>query len=184
MKYLLRFKKYGKSVYISHNDTLEEIERMFRRAKINLEYTKGFHAKPKLSISQAVPLGYVNRVLFVLLNTKDAYNFSNFNNYVSEGFKLIEYKSVEENYKLKIKYYLFRTYISKNLFEIFYEKVEKNADLKNKFLDLEYTINKNEIYVLKYKHEYNKIYNIWKVFNEIKENFIFNPILYDVVWGD
>ncbi|WGS65429.1 TIGR03936 family radical SAM-associated protein [Marinitoga aeolica] len=183
MKYLLRFKKFGRSIYISHNDTLEEIERMFRRAKIDLEYTQGFHSKPRLSISQAIPLGYINRVLYVILNTNTMQNFSNFNNYVSEGFKLIEYKSVEDNYKLRIKYYSFRIYISENLFPFFYEKVI-NGDLKNRFVDLDYEINKNGIYVLKYKQEYNKIYNIWKIFNGIKEDFIFYPVVYDVIWGD
>ncbi|KLO23967.1 MULTISPECIES: TIGR03936 family radical SAM-associated protein [unclassified Marinitoga] len=184
MKYLLRFKKFGKSAYISHNDTLEEIERMFRRAKMDLEYTKGYHSKPKLSISQAVPLGYINKTLFVVLNTKKTYNFLNFNNYVSEGFKLIEYKEVKDNYKLKIEYYLFKIYISENLFKKFNFVLLNDENIRNKFMNLDIDRNKKGIYVLKYKQKYNKIYNIWKVFSEVKEGFIFYPIVYDAVWGD
>lgn len=184
MKYLLKFKKYAKSIYISHNDTLEELERMFRRSKIDMEYTKGFHSKPKISISQAVPLGYINRVLYVLLNTKQPQNFSNFNNYVSEGFKLIEYKPVEENYKLKIDYYVFKVYMSENLFLRFKEKISLDEKIKEKFLDLSYQINKQGIYVLKYKQRYNKIYNIWKTFDDMKGDFTFYPIVCDAIWGD
>lgn len=183
MKYLLKLKKFGKSTFISHNDTLEELERMFRRAKIEMEYTQGFHAKPKLAISQAVPLGYVNRCLYVVLSTKKIQDFSNFNKYVSEGFRLMKYGPVKDNYKLNIKYYLFRVYISENLFSIFEKSIENDEILKNKFIDLEYKKNKKGIYVLKYKQEYNKIYNIWKVFKNMEEDFIFFPFVYDVIWG-
>ncbi|OQY10418.1 MAG: hypothetical protein B6I29_01425 [Marinitoga sp. 4572_148] len=161
MKYLLKLKKFGKSTFISHNDTLEELERMFRRAKIEMEYTQGFHAKPKLAIQ----------------------DFSNFNKYVSEGFRLMKYGPVKDNYKLNIKYYLFRVYISENLFSIFEKSIENDEILKNKFIDLEYKKNKKGIYVLKYKQEYNKIYNIWKVFKNMEEDFIFFPFVYDVIWG-
>ncbi|GAB6188304.1 hypothetical protein JCM30566_00430 [Marinitoga arctica] len=184
MKYLLKFKKFGKSTFISHNDTLEEIERMFRRAKIDMEYTQGFHSKPKLAISQAIPLGYVNRCLYIVLNTKKEQNFSDFNNYVSEGFELIEYKSVEENYKLNIKYYLFRIYISENLFLKLKDTLEIDEVLKNKFIEIKYEKNNKGIYVLEYKQENNKIYNIWKIFNNINESFIFFPFVYDVIWGE
>ncbi|KAF2956070.1 TIGR03936 family radical SAM-associated protein [Marinitoga sp. 38H-ov] len=179
MKYLLKFKKYGKSMYISHNDTLEEIERIIRRAKVPIEYTQGFHSKIKLSISQAVPLGYINRALFIILNTYKEYDFSKFNNFVSEGFKLIEYKQIDENYKFNIKYYKFKVYISKNLFEIF-----NSFNMSENFIDFSYENNRKDIYVLKYKQEYNKIYNIWKIFSGINEDFLFYPIVEDVIWGD
>ncbi|MBM7559461.1 TIGR03936 family radical SAM-associated protein [Marinitoga litoralis] len=183
MKYLLNFKKYGKSIYISNNDTLEEIERIIRRAKVPIEYTQGFHSKIKLSISQAVPLGYINRALFIVLNTKKEYDFSKFNNFVSEGFKLIRYKSVGENYKLNIKYYKFKVYLSKNLFYLL-ESQQSNDFFNERFIDYSYEKNQKDIYVIKYKQEYNKIYNIWKLFNEVKEDFFFYPIVEDVIWGD
>ncbi|AEX86020.1 hypothetical protein XO10_08035 [Marinitoga sp. 1135] len=181
MKYLLRFKKSGKSAYISHNDTLEEIERIFRRAKIKMEFTKGFHSKPKMSIAQAIPLGYINRSLYVTLNTIEEYDFSRLNDFMSEGFRLLDYKKVEDNFKIKIKYYSFRVYLSRNLFDKFIEEYNK---MKERFIDFEYYINKKGIYVLKYKQEYNKVYNIWKTFSDTKEDFLFYPIVYDAIWGE
>lgn len=45
------------AVFFGHLDTMSQIMRAFRRAEIRLKYSEGFHPKPRLAFSQALPLG-------------------------------------------------------------------------------------------------------------------------------
>ena len=45
------------AVFFGHLDTMSQIARAFRRAQVRLKYSEGFHPKPRLAFSQALPLG-------------------------------------------------------------------------------------------------------------------------------
>ncbi|MEK6532232.1 MAG: TIGR03960 family B12-binding radical SAM protein [Deltaproteobacteria bacterium] len=53
----LRFSKTGDVRFLSHLEMGSAIQRAFKRAGVNLRYSGGFHPKPRLSFSQALPVG-------------------------------------------------------------------------------------------------------------------------------
>ncbi len=54
----LHFSKKGNLCFIGHRDLLRTMDRLFRRARLSLELTQGFHPKTKISYLAALPLGY------------------------------------------------------------------------------------------------------------------------------
>ncbi len=55
--YRLRFSKEKKLKYLSHLELMRTIERAFRRSKIPLAFSEGFHPHPKLSFGPALAVG-------------------------------------------------------------------------------------------------------------------------------
>ena len=56
-KYRMTFSKTGHARYLSHLELLRLFVRAFKRAGLNLIYSKGFHPLPKLSFASALPVG-------------------------------------------------------------------------------------------------------------------------------
>jgi radical SAM family uncharacterized protein/radical SAM-linked protein len=55
--YRLRYAKVGRASYLGHLDTNRMLARLFRRAGIELAYSRGFHPKPLVQFSPALSLG-------------------------------------------------------------------------------------------------------------------------------
>src|SRR5437763_7783133 len=53
----LRYAKQGVAVALSHLETMTAMLRTFRRAKLSIPHSKGFHPKPKASFGPACPVG-------------------------------------------------------------------------------------------------------------------------------
>ncbi len=53
----LRYAKVGRISYLGHLDTMRVLARLFRRAQIDVAYTKGFSPKPNMQFAPALPLG-------------------------------------------------------------------------------------------------------------------------------
>mgnify|MGYP003652060961 CR=1 FL=1 len=53
----LRYAKVGRISYLGHLDTMRVLARLFRRADIDVAYTKGFSPKPNMQFAPALPLG-------------------------------------------------------------------------------------------------------------------------------
>jgi radical SAM family uncharacterized protein/radical SAM-linked protein len=56
-RFRLRYTKLGRSGFLGHLDTARVLGRMFRRAGIEVAYSRGFHPKPSLAFSPALSLG-------------------------------------------------------------------------------------------------------------------------------
>lgn len=56
-RYRIRFSKQADLRMISHRDLLRLFERLFRRARLNLKLSEGYHPKPKISFPSALALG-------------------------------------------------------------------------------------------------------------------------------
>lgn len=56
MKYRLCYEKKDSLIFISQLDLQGVFQRAFRRAKVQLEYTQGFHPHPKMTYSPPLPL--------------------------------------------------------------------------------------------------------------------------------
>lgn len=57
MRYLIKYTKEGEIKFISHLDLMRTIQRVIRRAKLPIEYSKGFNPHMSLSIAQPLSVG-------------------------------------------------------------------------------------------------------------------------------
>ncbi|MCU1278514.1 MAG: hypothetical protein JWM53_2060, partial [bacterium] len=57
VRWRIRFGKTGRGAFISHLDTMRLLIRVFRRARLEMIYSKGFHPKPQLVFAPALGLG-------------------------------------------------------------------------------------------------------------------------------
>lgn len=53
----LLFEKLGRSVWMSHLDTMRLFQRAFKRAGLNLKHTQGFNPRPSVSIALPLSVG-------------------------------------------------------------------------------------------------------------------------------
>ena len=53
----LQFKRTGDGVFVPHVDVLRSLNRTFRRADIEVEYSKGFNRHMALKLTQPIPFG-------------------------------------------------------------------------------------------------------------------------------
>jgi radical SAM-linked protein len=56
-RYRLRYSKLGPAAFLSHLDLVRHLPRAFRRAGMEIFYSRGFHPKPGLSFGPALGLG-------------------------------------------------------------------------------------------------------------------------------
>jgi radical SAM family uncharacterized protein/radical SAM-linked protein len=72
--YRLRYAKLGRAAFLGHLDTSRMLARLFRRAGIDLAYSRGFHPKPLVQFSPALSLGIPSlaELLEVSLDTSAA----------------------------------------------------------------------------------------------------------------
>jgi radical SAM-linked protein len=57
-RFRIRFSKLGRLKFIGHKDLLRTFEALFRRARLPLAMSNGFHPKVKMSFPTALALGY------------------------------------------------------------------------------------------------------------------------------
>ncbi len=57
----LLFEKLGRSVWVSHLDTMRLFQRAFKRAGLNLKHTQGFNPRPSVSIALPLSVGVQSR---------------------------------------------------------------------------------------------------------------------------
>ena len=57
----IRFSKLGELRFIGHHDLVRALERVFRRARLPLAFSQGFHPKPRMSFPLALALGIEGR---------------------------------------------------------------------------------------------------------------------------
>ena len=56
-KYRLTYRKIGRAKYLSHLELVRVLVRAFRRAGLELAFSKGYHPMPKVSFFSALPVG-------------------------------------------------------------------------------------------------------------------------------
>jgi len=71
-RWRLQLAKTGPSALLGHLDLMRELPRVIRRAGVGTAYTRGFHPKPDLSFSPALPLGMPSLGEIVDLSLLDA----------------------------------------------------------------------------------------------------------------
>src|SRR5207302_3794959 len=61
----MRYAKEGVAVALSHLETMTALLRTFRRAKLSIPHSQGFHPKPKVSFGPACPVGTESRAEYL-----------------------------------------------------------------------------------------------------------------------
>lgn len=74
VRYQVVFEKRGPARFLSHLDLTSLIQRAFRRARIGIAYSEGFHPKMLMSFSPALPLGMEGRE--EILEFKSSFRFA------------------------------------------------------------------------------------------------------------
>jgi len=71
-RYRLTFKKVSDARFLAHLELVRVFLRAFRRAGIQLVYSKGYHPMPRISFVTALPVGMESRVETMDIETMDA----------------------------------------------------------------------------------------------------------------
>ena len=102
----IRFSKLGRLKFIGHKDLLRTLEALFRRARLPLAMSNGFHPKVRMSFPCALALGYesTDEVLELEMNdTAEPVNpdvlLADLNRHTLEGLTFLSAHLLEEGEK-------------------------------------------------------------------------------------
>lgn len=106
MKVRIKFQKYGSMKFVGHLDVMRYFQKMFRRAKVDNEYTKGFSPHQIMSFAAPLGVGLTSDAEYVdvqLLSSEEPTIMINLiNEAMTEGFRVIGFHTLlerEENKK-------------------------------------------------------------------------------------
>ena len=99
----IRYSKLGRLKFIGHNDLLRTLEALFRRARLPLAMSSGFHPKVRMSFPGALPLGYesIDEVFDMeLTESVDIHTLlADLNRHTLEGLTFLSARLLEEQEK-------------------------------------------------------------------------------------
>lgn len=102
----LKYRKIGYMKFLSHLDMVRLMERSFRRAKLPLEFSKGFNPRPKINFAAPLSVGVTSdsEVLEVELAEEiDVKEFlANQKRIFPEGIEIVAGRFVESESKVKL----------------------------------------------------------------------------------
>lgn len=171
MKKRVYFEKLLEMKYISHLDLVRFLERLFKISEVKLEYTKGFHPRPKMSFGNPISIGeeaYSEPFDVELAEELDDETIMNrLNSKAPRGFKVI-----------KVETPITKGSIVKDFNGIEYEMIFEKVEEKEKFEKL---LNQEEIIEEKKKKGKIKRRNLKEklvsyTFNEVGVDLILDNI--------
>ncbi len=77
VRYLIKYTKESEIKFLSHLDLMRTIQRVIRRAKLPIEYSKGFNPHMSISIAQPLSVGvystgeYLDAVFIEAIDEKE-----------------------------------------------------------------------------------------------------------------
>ena len=126
---LLKFEKTEGFCFISHVDTLRHFQRIFRRADISVEYSKGFNPHMLIYFSSPLPLGLASKAEYVCVATdmKAEEFLKRYNDNSPNGLKGVSAANVDKNPNLQAnvaacRYIFDKKLQKKNSYSVTYEK--------------------------------------------------------------
>jgi len=103
-KYRIIYTKIDVARFLSHLEMTRAIIRALRRANINLLYSEGFHPMPKVSFSQALPVGMESMCEIMDIQVKGELNISEakkaINKELPSGIKILSMSEVSIRSKI------------------------------------------------------------------------------------
>jgi len=99
----IRYSKLGRLKFIGHKDLLRTLEALFRRARLPLAMSSGFHPKVRMSFPSALPLGYESTDEVFDLELTEPVNIDTLltalNQHTLEGLTFLSARLLEEGEK-------------------------------------------------------------------------------------
>ncbi len=93
-----RYTKTDGAEYISHLDLLRHIDRILRRAGIEVGYSQGFHKHPRIFMGNPLALGVKSVSEYCTVDAATDKDFAQlFNRFSPEGVKCLAWKNTEQN---------------------------------------------------------------------------------------
>lgn len=100
LRYRITYSKTGIARFVGHLDTMRLFQRSLRRSGIKLQYTEGFHPKPKMSFGEALPVGIESLCetfdIWVHESQPEDEIYRRLRENLTEGFEIKEVKRIEE----------------------------------------------------------------------------------------
>lgn len=172
---ILRFKKKGMLRFLSNLETIKAIERILRRAKLPLVFSKGFHPMPKFTFLDAMPTGVVNLSLYlkVILEEKIDDVEERINKISLKDLKVYKHWYIDIDINKSVKYYRFRIIVPEDLYfeNLIVKKKEKIVKIKDQIEDVNKMKLKN-FYMLEYVQKRDKLLNPWLFLKNFEGNLV------------
>lgn len=96
----LRYKKENSAIFISHIDLLKQLVKIINRAKIDVEYSKGFHPHMKIYFATPLPVGVSSDCEYITIFCKEESIIDRLNENTIGGLVFTEEFATVENPKL------------------------------------------------------------------------------------
>lgn len=189
-EYTILFKKIALFRYVSALDTITMIERTFRRSKLPLCYTEGFHPKPKFSYINPVPTGVIDLAFYFNVCLEKEYEPA----FIYETVKKVQPRFLEIQKVFdstidlsKINRYQFSLIIKKPFYLDINKKIEKKTKRGVRLINLSKLDNVElfeykDYFMLNYIIDIDYLFNPYQISEKVylakrKEVFINNSPL-------
>ena len=122
-RFRMTFTKLNRARYLSHLELSHVLIRAFRRAKLRLAYSQGFHPMPKISFFSALPVGTGSQSEMVDVELTEVIRESDLldrvNRQLPNGINLLEVRKISASEKkLRLKACCYRVTLKDGQFEI------------------------------------------------------------------
>jgi len=169
--YLCKATKTGVLRFLSHREWITATERTMRRASFPLWFTLGFHPKPKLTFSRALPTGLISQAIYFVVRLTAEYHstvdlVNRFNASSPKGLKIKGMWPLNpgEKFNQYLDLWSFRLIIKDQLTaeqkQILQDNIEKSA------LEPKYVVLDNSFFMIEYKTVEKK----WLDYRDILQN--------------
>jgi len=107
-QYRFTFTKLNRARFLSHLEVVKVFVRAFKRARLNLVYSKGFHPMPRVSFACALPVGTESMQETMDVTMADSFNVlslkERINQQLPHGMAVVDVKEIyPENRKERLK---------------------------------------------------------------------------------
>lgn len=157
MKARIKFSKTGNIKFIGHLDVMRYFQKLIRRAKLDVTYSKGFHPHQIMSFTSPLSVGIESEGEYFDIETNSKidpeYAISVLNKHTVEGIKVLDYIELPDDAKKSMALLTAADYLVESSFD---EKIIID------FLD------QDKIEVLKKTKKSEKIVDIKEMIYELK----------------
>lgn len=132
----LKYQKTGKAIYLSHIDVLRHLNRTFRRAGIDVDFSQGFNPHMLTKLGIPLPLGMYSSAEYVTVSTNiEPEEFlKKYNECCMEGMEGLNAFKVEKNPNLAGKVVYADYHVCANALTK-YKELESLSNLKSHVID-------------------------------------------------
>ncbi len=135
---LITYRRFGRSLYISHIHSMRNFEMAFQRSKVGVQFTQGFNPKPKLEFVNPLSVGIAGDEEVMLAELIDSENLTEqevkekLGSALNDGYEIVQVLFLRLDKKQTLAKYL-----KGSLYTIETREDEKSRTLLESFCDQE-----------------------------------------------